>query len=832
MIPGVVRRHGVSLTLLVLAAAGSALAASAAPLSGQEPTASRWLQDTVRTATTRPTTLFRTTYSATILDAGDIRQTGREEVGDLLQHVPGFYVESSSGVSGDIVWPRGLPQSGSLRYVTVQRDGLPVVEAPDLIFASADAFFRLDPTVERVEVVRGGPAAVFASNAPGGVVNFISAHGGDELSGDASLTVGDRELFRTEAGYGGPLAEKWRFHVGGFYRSDGGVRQPGFIANRGGQIRGSLTRRLENGYVRLTGRYLDDRNLFHMPVPLLNPDDPRGVPGFDPNHGTLASLDVARVKIPTPGGPRMDLDLSHGLHPTVGSVGLEARLDLAEGWTADERLRFTSGETRLAVIVPTSRPQDALEYADARRRELGLGPAAQPRYSYPKHPRVRFLPETANGNGLVMEAGWWWSRKPIRSFSNDFRVSRELGRHEVTAGLYYSDFSADDFQSFSRMLLEVRSQPRLLDLQFTVANPENPTGRITQDGFLHYGTHYRNATAEAQLATVYLADAWRPTDRLAVDAGLRLETARFDGNVEGLRAFNLFDPRSPADDRFIWGNDRFLPFNHTFEEVGYSGGASYVLSDRVAVFGRVSEGFRMPDFEEWTDGSVREAGRVEDLFQAEAGVRLGTSLLGVSATAFFSSLQDLSLGDRVADPGTGEIIGLERTVDAEALGAEVQLRLEPLPRLALDVAGTVQRPELTNVRFDPDTLPDVQRFDVEGNQSRRVPEVTFTARPSYTLPDRFGGARVFGTVRYVGERFADDENRFEIPAFTSVEAGLSLEPSDALTVQVRGTNLLNVVGLTAMASSPPRTLSGGDEVFLARPIHGRSIRISLSYGFR
>ncbi len=72
----------------------------------------------------------------------------------------------------------------------------------------------------------------------------------------------------------GPFGDDWRFSFGGFYRYDHGVRDPGIPGIRGGQLKGSITRLLDNGYIRFSAKYLDDRNLFILPLPFTNPDRP------------------------------------------------------------------------------------------------------------------------------------------------------------------------------------------------------------------------------------------------------------------------------------------------------------------------------------------------------------------------------------------------------------------------------------------------------------------------------------------------------------------------------------------------------------------------------
>jgi hypothetical protein len=100
--------------------------------------------------------------------------------------------------------------------VQLQEDGLPVMEFGDIIGASSDTFLRADLNLERVESIRGGSASTFASNSPGGIINFISATG-EQAGGMLMLGSGiDLEQRRADFDYGGPLGENTRFHVGGF----------------------------------------------------------------------------------------------------------------------------------------------------------------------------------------------------------------------------------------------------------------------------------------------------------------------------------------------------------------------------------------------------------------------------------------------------------------------------------------------------------------------------------------------------------------------------------------------------------------------------------------
>jgi iron complex outermembrane receptor protein len=196
---------------------------------------------------------------------------------EMLRYIPGFTrVESSGGEVNQNISIRGIL---GVEYVMFMEDGVPVYPTMHTFFMNADNLFRPDENIERVEVIRGGSSSLFGSNTPGAIINFINKAGGPELSGTLKATAGTQGLARIDFNVNGPLGDKWRFNFGGFYRYDRGVRFPGYPGIRGGQLKASVTRLLDNGYVRASLKIIDDRNQFILPLPFQNPTDPkRGKP--------------------------------------------------------------------------------------------------------------------------------------------------------------------------------------------------------------------------------------------------------------------------------------------------------------------------------------------------------------------------------------------------------------------------------------------------------------------------------------------------------------------------------------------------------------------------
>ncbi|RMF58538.1 MAG: PEGA domain-containing protein, partial [Calditrichaeota bacterium] len=302
------------------------------------------MDEVVTTATRSPVQKKSSSVAITTMSPKEISQAAPRSTADLLKAIPGFYVESSGGEVGGNLFARGLPADGSFRYVALMEEGMPVYDSTELFFINADIFVRVDANIERVEAVRGGNAALFGSNAPGGVINFISKTGGPILSGTVKAEAATDALNRYDFNINGPLAENLFFSIGGFYRFDDGVRDPGFPSSKGGQVKANFTRIFDNGYFKVYGKYLNDSNIFYLPVPI--EADVRGdkqvlttdfVPGF-PDDGTLTTAEANLLRVPMPnlaGGiaGEFTMPLEDGQKQIGGSVIADFGFELPNDWS-------------------------------------------------------------------------------------------------------------------------------------------------------------------------------------------------------------------------------------------------------------------------------------------------------------------------------------------------------------------------------------------------------------------------------------------------------------------------------------------------------------------
>ena len=350
-------------TLLV---ASTALSMFATPAYGQDEAGAAEDESVIIvTGVARGQNQLESSVSTSSIGADEIANLNPASSADLIRQLPGIRSEASGGEGNANIAVRGLPVStGGARYIQLQEDGLPVLEFGDIVFGNADNFLRADRNIGRVEVIRGGSASTFASNSPGGVINFISKTGRQE-GGAVGGTVGiDHETFRLDFDYGGSVTDSSYFHVGGYYRAGEGARDIGFDGFNGGQIKANFTQEFDRGYVRLYGKYLNDKTATFLPNPVLVTGT-----GSNPNYQSLPNFDIKRDSVHsrnwtnplTLGGDNRPttFDFQDGLEVESAAVGLEAEFELSDNWTITERFRAAdlpafSWRRRTATLTPSA----------------------------------------------------------------------------------------------------------------------------------------------------------------------------------------------------------------------------------------------------------------------------------------------------------------------------------------------------------------------------------------------------------------------------------------------------------------------------------------------
>jgi outer membrane receptor protein involved in Fe transport len=783
-------RRNLAVGLLFISSTGTAW--SAAPADTEEPTAP--LAEVIVTGTASPErTRFESSVAISTFSAEDIAQKAPASTADLISSVPGFFVESTSGSTQGNVFARGIIQDGGYRYVGLMEDGIPLYPVFELSFYNPDQFVRLDASVERVEALRGGTAPIFTSGAIGGSINFVTRNPGTSSSGTLKTTISDYGLYQADGYWGGAISEDWRLAVGGYYRESDGIRDPGYTADRGGQLRVKLVREWDAGDIEIFGKYIDDRSLFAVPLPMMgSPSDPRIAGGGDPGDYSLHSKDLARAGLPASAAEvgLQGSDLEDGIHPKIGTVGARINWELNDLVSVSNTLRLTDGDVRFDGIFPGDPPVTASAFATAR----GVAPDFA----------VIRTGAAFDPNQLVQNHGHWVIDKEFEAIQNDARLRLAFDAHDVTVGLYVADYSMSDRWSLGNLLLmDVSDQPNRLSL----------TGVTDPQGFTQYSFFNLAADYDATAVALYAADEWQVTDALRIDLGVRYDTQDTDTSISNGITVDLDgDPSTLFDNQTALAGPARTNDDFSFNDVGWSVGFNYEFNRSNAVFGHFTRSAKLPHFDDLRNG-VRTKDEVDNI---ELGYKVSLPNAGIFITAFETTFDNVPFNDILVGGATAR-----RRAGTRTRGVELEGTYYPIDPVSINVSITQQDPEYTD--FSGATV------DNTGNQIRRIPKSVVRLTPAFSFAD--DRARIYATYSRIGRRFSNDENTIDLPSYDKVDIGVQWFASNTLTVQITGDNVTDEVGLT---EGNPRTdlgAAGIGALYNARPLFGRSFQASATWQF-
>jgi outer membrane receptor protein involved in Fe transport len=783
------------------------------------------LSAVVVTGTVAPRSNLESSVALTTLSPEVIEQAQPRSTTEMLRYVPGFTrIESSGGEVNQNISMRGIL---GVEYVMFMEDGMPVFPTMHTFFMNADNLFRPDENIATMEVVRGGASSLFGSNTPGAIVNFINKTGGSDFAGTTRLTAGTEGLYRYDLNLNGPLSENWRFNVGGFYRYDHGVRDPGYPGIRGGQVKANLTRLLSNGYLRFSGKVIDDRNQFILPLPFTNPGDPQYVAGLS-KYASMNTNEGLDVRVPTPEGT-LQLPLGNGLRTSASWFTVDAQFDLSNGYTLQNSAQVMRNAQEWNAILPFN-VFDAAAYITAPTNQGGLGLPAGTTYTYTYTNRFTDVcnPNCAHApfseaNNLVAPSGEWHVEKPLTAFQNQLQLRKAFGSNAISGGVYFANYSQGNRWYFTDILMNVKDNPNFLDLVAVVpgtAPVAQRTINVTRNGFRHYVSNYANGDGTSTVVSGVLGGDFELTPRLRATLGGRWEWDNFVQNSQDTTLVDLDGNtvNTPYDNE-MWGRGSFRHFNRSLNDWAASLGLNFSVTPTLAVYASGSRGYKMPALDEYLNATSQDQVALFEsrtVQSTEAGVKYAVGNVGVTVNGFYTLLKNITnQGNVVGSDGRTEWV-ITSAPDNRAYGAELEAIVSPLQGLQLRGSGTLLKAELGN-----GAAADVNR------RLNGVPASIGNLAATYLT----GPIRLLADWHYVAKRYADVSAGITLPAYnyTNFGVGYTLPGTNAATIDV---NLLNAFQSYGFEEGNPRVApAAGAQVFLARPILPRRLTTSIRYNF-
>ncbi|MDJ0919881.1 MAG: TonB-dependent receptor [Henriciella sp.] len=811
--------HMLMATASVALLAGAAFAQDDAISSDEE--SGLKFDKVVVTGVASGTAKLDTSVSVSTVDFEDAFKTAPRSLGELYRSIPGVRSEPATGEGNGSIAVRGIPlATGGYKYVQLQEDGLPVLQFGDIVAGNVPNYVRGDFALDRIESVRGGSASTLATYAPGGIINHISKTGEDGDGGSIGVSLGlDYDEIRYDFDYGGEIANDLFFHVGGFYREGEGTRDIGYDGNQGGQFKANLTKRFDNGYVRLSYKNLDDNIATYTRAPAsANGGEFGSVPGFDGRDQAVSSaLRTNAPKLDYLGQP-LTRDVSDGITTKSEAFGVEASFDLDGGWTLTNR--FRTSDTSGDFIAPL-----ALNYGDAvdLAADGFWACGCDPTLTYANGPNAG---QPFSGDALgILELDF--NLDDLGLTVNDLRLSKDFDNVTVTGGLYTSQQTIKQtWNNWEYYIVEAVG-----DNAAGIAITDSDTGELVSGPGGVSGNAFLSYFLDLEYDTIapYI-DVNIELDRLTLNGSIRQDTTEVTGFAA--KAGKFFgtgvvptDLNNDGDTTDVLDNVAIaqegvtdLATNADYERdfTSYSFGANFAVSDNQAVFARYSKGGVLVADRLW-DGSTLDNNRLEaantgllegidEVRQAEIGYKYNGPNFDAFVTGFWTE------SDETQSEVTQQRVF---TQTYEAYGIEVEAIAEFGDFI---INGNFTWTDAEIIEADDPTLI--------GNRPNRQADYIFTVTPEYNRDRLSVGASFVGS----GDFFHGDTETVKQDAYILVHGFVSYDLTDDLTLSVNANNLFDEF-VNSFSESGIFTGPNGTSVNLAENLNGRTVSASLKYSF-
>jgi outer membrane receptor protein involved in Fe transport len=345
-------------------------------------------------------------------------------------------------------------------------------------------------------------------------------------------------------------------------------------------------------------RYLDDKNQFITPIPVIQhgSDTFSAYPGFVPLTATYNSQAIQHVRLdgiptvaPTPTWPKAAAREMWFVGPT-STRSLQRMVDQQLCWPT------------AAMSIPTrilgSNPNT---FNDAVQHSTDLGGFGLPAGSA----TATFVGGGAVGlDQSVIHQGWWFIHKELQNINNDFRLSKELREgNTLTLGLYLAYYEMDDKWALGNQMF-MTNEPNARPITVSYVDAGQTFLKTDDQGFLDNGGYNIAQHGHAFNSAIYLSDSWR-INKWLLDASVRYEREEATNNVCNLsnvdtdaNPLTLYNNAVPVCN----GSTAVTDYDENF--TSWTAGANYSFTDSMSAYVRVNRGGHFLDFDNGIRGST------------------------------------------------------------------------------------------------------------------------------------------------------------------------------------------------------------------------------------
>jgi len=798
------------------------------------------LQEVVVTATAQGVKKLDASYNIVSASQADIAMANPASTAEIYKLSPGVWPEASGGQTGVNIDVAGFPLGGGdSPYFTTMVQGTPVYGSPNLSFMDNSSMFRMDDTVERVEIVQGGTSALFGPGQPGATSNFILRTGSEKATGSLGVTYGFEgnggSLYRVDAFESGKLTDGWYGSIGGFYRKGDGVRDPQYPSDIGGQLTATLKHDLDNGSVMFWARTMHDKNQWvaDFPYTVVN-GTIHTYPGFDQLNSTWNSKQLQNVQIPDPGCNclRND-DISDGRGAELSYFGSELKEAFGNGWSISNNFIFDGGYLNTHAMINNGNPLTLSSYISGLTLPAALT-TADVQAVYPNG-------LAADPNQSVILQQTWLVQKKLTSAIDEFRLNKELfSGNTLTLGVYAAHYTMNDNWSLGSNILTT-NVPNAAPIILSATAGGNIYQVTSPQGITTNGGYNILQNGRATNVAAYLSDSWK-IDRWLLDAGARLEHINLTQETSNYHKVQMGSQFDLWDNAVHLSDGTFSHGSRTNTRPTFSAGANYEFSDNMSAYVRVNNGVLLRIFDDvrcnvqdGKDGCPNVV-PLQTVQNYEFGFKIQNQWTYIDASVYHKEFQGISQTPKDIQ---GVQIGPTNIYGSASTGGRLVGSVnpfatsdnKPLAAFKITVNGIYENAHYKDFQgcF---TYNDINGNKVcgaiNGNQLARLPKYQFRITPGDTQDFSWGTLTEQLTYEYIGKRFQDESNLTPLPSYWDLGAGIDARVGESWEFRLLGSNLTNEIGLTeGNARFGGNTVQ--NNVGMGRSILGREVNLTAKY---
>ena len=589
------------------------------------------MQDIIVTGNTSgKRTLFDSSSNVTLASSADIARLAPRSTADVLQLVPGVFVESTAGPISNNYSVRGL-RGGAQTFITLEEDGMPILYGG----GGADFYFQNDLTIARVEAVEGGTSGVLAPNGAGATINFISLKPSyDKAVASARFTGATYGDLRTDGYFSAPLADDLAFSVGGYIQSQKGVRRTPF-SFFGYNVKAMLEKRFSNGgTVRLTFKRIEQNNPYYadMPFAVSANGSINSVPGLNLLRDDVGGRSFTQFLVPdspATGNRLRPFQSSEGVGVKASTYRLDVAMPVSNSISVFAHLRYLDGSYDFNGIFPgsgsgTAGLTSAVNYLNPAVSPLaGLTPLQGATFTYFQVAGFDFpgtaqyglrnirtgvvIPSSAmatlnalNGNGLLQQTVLNHQTLSTKDAGSNVGIKWDAGTGSIqnsltVGGMYFNVRRRNDQSATATVVNDVTNNSNVYDI-VALNNTGQVIGSLTNNGLVNYGNWGQGIFQdEVNSISGYFNDELRVGENLHIDFGARYEHEHVGVHIGNQAAVNAPVPAGTLGIYNNVGSTFDGTYTYTaasYNKAAYTGGINYTLTRNISLYVRGAYGFQ------------------------------------------------------------------------------------------------------------------------------------------------------------------------------------------------------------------------------------------------